>query len=127
MEPRFIRRTAIQAGGKAESTGHINPIYGAEPGKRFYTHISDEYTPFSPKVCQRWGVRGEFWKFSTDKYPASRTLASKGPAHCLNKRCVHSRYIFVKHRGACARRIDRPVHLPLTAQGTTAHVALLFA
>ena len=40
----------FKAGGKAESTGHINPKYGAEPGRMFYTHISDKYAPFSIKV-----------------------------------------------------------------------------
>jgi TnpA family transposase len=46
----------FKAGGKAESTGHINPKYGAEPGKLFYTHISDQYAPFSSKVVNV-GVR----------------------------------------------------------------------
>jgi TnpA family transposase len=40
----------FKAGGKAQSTGHINPKYGAEPGRMFYTHISDQYAPFSGKV-----------------------------------------------------------------------------
>ena len=39
----------FRAGGKAESTGHINPKYGAEPGN---THISDQYAPFSSKVVK---------------------------------------------------------------------------
>jgi len=46
----------FKVGGKAESTGHINPKYGAEPGKLFYTHISDQYAPFSTKVVNV-GVR----------------------------------------------------------------------
>lgn len=40
----------FKAGGSAESTGHINPKYGGEPGRLFYTHISDQYAPFSSKV-----------------------------------------------------------------------------
>jgi len=40
----------FKAGGRAESTGHINPKYGAELGKLFYTHISDQYAPFHSKV-----------------------------------------------------------------------------
>lgn len=40
----------FRASGKAESTGHINPKYGSEPGRMFYTHISDQYAPFSTKV-----------------------------------------------------------------------------
>jgi len=47
----------FKAGGKAESTGHINPKYGAEPGRMFYTHISDNYAPFSIKVVNV-GMRG---------------------------------------------------------------------
>jgi TnpA family transposase len=46
----------LRAGGRAESTGHINPKYGAEPGRTFYTHISDQYAPFSTKVVNV-GVR----------------------------------------------------------------------
>jgi len=46
----------FRAGGKAESTGHVNPKYGAEPGRLFYTHISDQYAPFSSKVVNV-GVR----------------------------------------------------------------------
>jgi TnpA family transposase len=40
----------FKAGNKAGSTGHINPKYGAEPGRLFYTHISDQYAPFHTKV-----------------------------------------------------------------------------
>ena len=40
----------FRAGGRAESTGHINPKYGAEPGKMIYTHIADNYAPFSTKM-----------------------------------------------------------------------------
>ncbi|HRF74657.1 MAG: Transposase, TnpA family [Candidatus Accumulibacter phosphatis] len=46
----------FKAGGTAESTGHINPKYGGEPGRMFYTHISDRYAPFSAKVVNV-GVR----------------------------------------------------------------------
>ena len=46
----------FRAGGKAESTGHINPKYGGEPGKLFYTHVSNQYTPFNSKVVNV-GVR----------------------------------------------------------------------
>lgn len=46
----------FKSGGKAESTGHINPKYGGDPGRMFYTHISDQYAPFSTKVINV-GVR----------------------------------------------------------------------
>jgi len=46
----------FRAGGRAESTGHVNPKYGSEPGRLFYTHISDQYAPFSSKVVNV-GVR----------------------------------------------------------------------
>ncbi len=46
----------FRVGGKAESTGHVNPKYGAEPGKLFYTHISDQYAPYSTRVVNV-GVR----------------------------------------------------------------------
>lgn len=37
-------------GSKAASTGHINPKYGSSPVRTFYTHISNQYAPFSAKV-----------------------------------------------------------------------------
>ena len=46
----------FKAGGRGESTGHVNPKYGTAPGRLFYTHISDQYSPFSTKVINV-GVR----------------------------------------------------------------------
>ena len=46
----------FRTGSKAVSTGHINPKYGSSPGRTFYTHISDQYTPFHTKVLNV-GVR----------------------------------------------------------------------
>lgn len=40
----------FKSGGRAESTGHLNPKYGSDPGRMFYTHLSDQYSPFSTKV-----------------------------------------------------------------------------
>ncbi|WP_439896797.1 Tn3 family transposase [Burkholderia ubonensis] len=40
----------FRAGGRAQSTGHVNPKYGAEPARIFYTHISDQYAPFYPNL-----------------------------------------------------------------------------
>lgn len=40
----------FRASGRAERSGHVNPKYGSEPGRMFYTHISDQYAPFSTKV-----------------------------------------------------------------------------
>lgn len=45
-----------KAGGRAESGGSVNPKYGSEPGVLFYTHVSDQYTPFHTKVINV-GVR----------------------------------------------------------------------
>jgi TnpA family transposase len=46
----------FRVGGRAESTGHINPKYGSGPGRKIYTHISDQYAPFSSKIINT-GVR----------------------------------------------------------------------
>jgi hypothetical protein len=46
----------FKVGGKAESTGHINPKYGAEPGRTFYTHLSDQFAPFHAQAVNV-GVR----------------------------------------------------------------------
>ena len=40
----------FRTGSHGENTGHVNPKYGSEPGRQFYTHISDQYAPFSTKV-----------------------------------------------------------------------------
>jgi TnpA family transposase len=40
----------FRAGSHAESTGHVNPKYGTEPGRLVYTHISDQYSPFHSKL-----------------------------------------------------------------------------
>ncbi|WP_301337336.1 Tn3 family transposase, partial [Salmonella enterica] len=46
----------VRAGGRGRGTGHVNPKYGSEPGRLFYTHISDQYAPFSTRVVNV-GVR----------------------------------------------------------------------
>jgi len=40
----------FKAGGHAEAGGNTNPKYGSEPGVQFYTHISDQYSPFHTRV-----------------------------------------------------------------------------
>ena len=46
----------FRAGGHAEGRGNVNPKYGSEPGVQFYTHVSDQYSPFHTKVINV-GVR----------------------------------------------------------------------
>ncbi len=46
----------FRTGGGAEKGGNINPKYGSEPGIQFYTHVSDQYTPFHSRVINV-GVR----------------------------------------------------------------------
>lgn len=40
----------FKAGGPGRFAGQVNLKYGQEPGVQFYTHISDQYTPFHIKV-----------------------------------------------------------------------------
>jgi Tn3 transposase DDE domain len=40
----------FRVGGKAESTGHVNPKYDNKPGKQVYTHISNQYAPYHTKL-----------------------------------------------------------------------------
>ena len=40
----------FKAASRAENTGHVNPKYGAEPGRMFYTHVSDQYAPYHTKI-----------------------------------------------------------------------------
>ena len=47
---RFKRRVATLNEG-----GNINPKYGSEPGIQFYTHVSDQYSPFHTKVINVGG------------------------------------------------------------------------
>ena len=60
----------FKVGGKAESTGHVNPKYGAEPGRLFYTHISDQYAPLSAKVVNV-GVRDSTYVLDGLRYHES--------------------------------------------------------
>ena len=46
----------FRSGSFGQATGSINPKYGSEPGVQFYTHISDQYSPFHSKVISV-GVR----------------------------------------------------------------------
>ncbi len=39
----------FKAGNHGESISHVNLKYGTEPGRMFYTHISDQYAPFNIK------------------------------------------------------------------------------
>lgn len=41
---------------QAEGSGQINPKYGTQPGRLFYTHLSDQYAPFHTNVINV-GVR----------------------------------------------------------------------
>ncbi len=40
----------FHAGGRGAAISDINPRNGNEPGVSFYTHISDQYDPFGPRV-----------------------------------------------------------------------------
>jgi len=40
----------FRAGGHAQAGGNTNPKYGSEPGVQFYTHVSDQYSPFHTRV-----------------------------------------------------------------------------
>lgn len=40
----------------SQGKGQINPKHGFEPGQQFYTHVSDQYSPFSSKILNV-GVR----------------------------------------------------------------------
>ncbi len=40
----------FRSGGTAQGSSHFNAKYGSDPGVTFYTHISDQYTPFYTKV-----------------------------------------------------------------------------
>lgn len=46
----------FRTSSKAEATGHVNPKYGASPGKLIYTHINDQYAPYHAKLVNV-GVR----------------------------------------------------------------------
>ena len=40
----------FRVGSHAKSIGRINPKYGSDPGMSFYTHISDQYSPFHSNI-----------------------------------------------------------------------------
>jgi TnpA family transposase len=64
----------FNVGGKAESTGHINLKYGAEPGRTFYTHFSDQFAPFHAKAINV-GVRDATYVLDGLLYHESDLLA----------------------------------------------------
>ena len=73
----------FRAGGRAESTGHINPKYGAEPGKIVNTHISDTYAPFSTKMVNVGSAIRPMCStgcFTTSRICASRSTTRTRPA-----------------------------------------------
>ena len=39
-------------GGNAKPLGDVNPRYGRGPGVTFYTHVSDQYTPFHTQLIR---------------------------------------------------------------------------
>ena len=46
----------FQTGDRGAGAGQINPRYGSAPGRLFYTHVSDQYAPFSTRLINV-GVR----------------------------------------------------------------------
>ena len=46
----------FRTGSSGRYAGQVNPKYGQEPGRQFYTHISDQYSPFYTCIISR--VRG---------------------------------------------------------------------
>ncbi|WP_275877758.1 Tn3 family transposase [Escherichia coli] len=92
----------FRAGGRGESTGHVNPKYGSEPGRLFYTHISDQYAPFSTRVVNV-GVRDSTYVLDGLLYHES-DLRIRGALH------RHGRL----HRSPSFAP-DAPARLPLRA------------
>lgn len=46
----------FKAANVSQGKGQINPKHGSEPGQQFYTHVSDQYSPFSSRILNV-GVR----------------------------------------------------------------------
>ena len=46
----------FQTGDRGQGAGQINPRYGSAPGRLVYTHVSDQYAPFSTRLINV-GVR----------------------------------------------------------------------
>jgi TnpA family transposase len=46
----------FRTGDVAQGKGQVNPKYGFDPGRQLYTHVSDQYSPFSGKIINV-GVR----------------------------------------------------------------------
>jgi TnpA family transposase len=40
----------FKVGGRGRFSGQVNRKYGFEPGIQFYTHVSDQYSPFHTKI-----------------------------------------------------------------------------
>jgi TnpA family transposase len=46
----------FRTGNVSQGKGQVNPKYGSEPGRQFYTHISDQYAPYHTRAINV-GVR----------------------------------------------------------------------
>jgi len=46
----------FKTGNVSQGKGQINPKYGFDAGRQFYTHVSDQYSPFSTRILNV-GVR----------------------------------------------------------------------
>ena len=86
----------FRAGGKAESTGHINPKYGAEPGKLFYTHISRTSTrrsvPRSSTSASVTPLTSSMGCFTMNPTCGSRSITPTPPASrtTSSPSCIYS-------------------------------------
>lgn len=50
----------FRAGGRGEASADINMRYGTNPGVKFYTHVSDQYGPFSSTVISATASEAPF-------------------------------------------------------------------
>lgn len=47
----------FRVGSHGRYAGQVNLKYGQEPGVQIYTHISDQYSPFTPKSSAAYGTQ----------------------------------------------------------------------
>jgi hypothetical protein len=99
----------FKVGGKAESTGHINPKYGAEPGRTFYTHLSDQFAPYHAKAVTSASGMPPMCSmacFITSRICASRSITPIRPASPIMSSLSCIFWAFASRRG-CAISVKR--------------------
>src|SRR5450631_2100912 len=99
----------FRAGGRGEVNGLINLHYGQEPGVKFYTHLSDQFSPFHTKVIAATANEAPHVLTVCSITRAASSSTSTTPTRAVSRitclRCADS-LAFCSRRGSVISRIN---------------------